>query len=89
MTQAEFDILTRKAVETSENFDEVIEDVVREDSFGGVLTAKAERRQKEREGISSDEELSPAEKRSLDAEKRAAWRKARLKSLENVISTLI
>merc|ERR1711981_327340 len=27
--------------------------------------------------------LSPAEKRSIEAERRAAWRKARLKSLEN------
>ena len=31
-----------------------------------------------------DENLSPAEKRSMEAERRAAWRKARLKSLENV-----
>ena len=31
-----------------------------------------------------DENLSPAEKRSIEAERRAAWRKARLKSLENV-----
>ena len=31
-----------------------------------------------------DESLSPAEKRSIEAERRAAWRKARLKSLENV-----
>ena len=28
--------------------------------------------------------LSPAEKRALDAERRAEWRKARLRSLENV-----
>ena len=34
-----------------------------------------------------DESLSPAEKRSKEAERRAAWRKARLKSLENVSST--
>ena len=30
--------------------------------------------------------LSPAEKRALDAERRAEWRKARLRSLENVSS---
>ena len=30
--------------------------------------------------------LSPAEKRAQDAEKRAEWRKARLRSLENVSS---
>ncbi|XP_054003546.1 protein lap4 isoform X2 [Hylaeus anthracinus] len=54
-----------------------------------VRTAKAERRLKERlvqEGIISDEDeeshLSPAEQRVLRAEKRAAWRQARLKSLE-------
>ncbi|XP_026668328.1 protein lap4 isoform X4 [Ceratina calcarata] len=55
-----------------------------------VRTAKAERRLKERlaqEGIivsDEDEEshLSPAQQRALRAEKRAAWRQARLKSLE-------
>ncbi|CAL7934178.1 unnamed protein product [Xylocopa violacea] len=54
-----------------------------------VRTAKAERRLKERlaqEGRISDEDeesqLSPAEQRALRAEKRAAWRQARLKSLE-------
>ncbi|XP_070155548.1 protein lap4 isoform X5 [Polyergus mexicanus] len=54
-----------------------------------VRTAKAERRLKERliqEGLISDEDeehlLSPAEQRTLRAEKRAAWRQARLKSLE-------
>lgn len=39
-------------------------------------------------GIVSDEnnkELSPSEQRSLNAEKKAAWRQARLKSLEQVI----
>merc|ERR1712223_1896684 len=62
-------------------------------------TAKGERRLREkveREGIDNlpeeeqaaiaeamDENLSPAEKRSMEAERRAAWRKARLKSLEN------
>ncbi|KAK0178982.1 hypothetical protein PV327_007813 [Microctonus hyperodae] len=54
-----------------------------------VRTAKAERRLKERmiqEGLISDDDeeshLSPAEQRALKAEKRAAWRQARLKSLE-------
>ncbi|KAL6262507.1 hypothetical protein P5V15_005306, partial [Pogonomyrmex californicus] len=54
-----------------------------------VRTAKAERRLKERliqEGLISDEDeehlLSLAEQRTLRAEKRAAWRQARLKSLE-------
>ncbi|KAG8037707.1 hypothetical protein G9C98_005918 [Cotesia typhae] len=56
-----------------------------------VRTAKAERRLKEKlkeEGLISDEDeeshLSPAEQRALRAEKRAAWRHARLKSLEQV-----
>jgi len=53
-----------------------------------VRTAKAERRLKEkmqREGLELSEEekkLSPAEQRVLQAKKRAAWREARLKSLE-------
>ncbi|KAL4149191.1 hypothetical protein QTP88_003189 [Uroleucon formosanum] len=53
-----------------------------------VRTAKAEKRMKERlnqEGIicnESNKELSPSEQRSLNAEKKAAWRQARLKSLE-------
>ncbi|XP_046396097.1 protein lap4-like isoform X3 [Ischnura elegans] len=63
-----------------------------------VRTAKAERRMKERmkqEGIpaenyketdtntpTGERKLSPAEERALKAEKRAAWRQARLKSLE-------
>ncbi|XP_063995434.1 protein lap4-like isoform X3 [Diachasmimorpha longicaudata] len=56
---------------------------------GIVRTAKAERRFKEKliqEGLISDDDeessLSPAEQRALRAEKRAAWRQARLKSLE-------
>ena len=36
----------------------------------------------------ADTSLSPAEKRAKDAERRAAWRKARLKSLENVSQAL-
>jgi hypothetical protein len=53
-----------------------------------VRTAKAERRLKDKlreEGLLTDEDdgpLSPAEERALRAEKRAAWRAARLKSLE-------
>ncbi|XP_071746347.1 protein lap4 isoform X13 [Lepeophtheirus salmonis] len=56
------------------------------DPFAGVHTAKAERRIREKleaEGISISDDLSPTEKRAADAEKRAAWRKARLKSLED------
>ncbi|XP_024214873.1 protein lap4 isoform X10 [Halyomorpha halys] len=57
-------------------------------SMGSIRTAKAERRMKERliqEGLLSDDDekdLSPAEQRARKAEKRAAWRQARLKSLE-------
>lgn len=53
-----------------------------------MRTAKAEKRLKDRmreEGLLTDEDetpLSPAEERALRAEKRAAWRAARLKSLE-------
>ncbi|XP_045119891.1 protein lap4-like isoform X4 [Portunus trituberculatus] len=49
--------------------------------MSGVRTAKAERRVKGTE--EEEEHLSPAEKRRLEAEKRAAWRQARLRSLEN------
>lgn len=64
-------------------------------NIGIVRTAKAERRLKEQmreEGLLTDEddkELSPAEERALRAEKRAAWRQARLKSLEQVSYTCI
>lgn len=58
-------------------------------TIGIVRTAKAERRLRDRlreEGLLTDEDeaasLSPAEERALRAEKRAAWRQARLKSLE-------
>ncbi|KAF2904406.1 hypothetical protein ILUMI_01771 [Ignelater luminosus] len=57
-------------------------------TIGVVRTAKAERRLRDRlreEGLLTDEDefnLSPAEERTLRAEKRAAWRQARLKSLE-------
>ncbi|XP_058035023.1 protein scribble homolog isoform X13 [Ahaetulla prasina] len=54
-----------------------------------VRTAKAERRHQERLRVQSPEllatlekELSPAERRALEAEKRAMWRAARMKSLE-------
>lgn len=56
-----------------------------------VRTAKAERRQQERLRMQSPElgeppaperALSPAERRALEAEKRALWRAARMKSLE-------
>lgn len=64
-------------------------------STGSIRTAKAERRLNEKmgkeglgraavdpSGLGMD--LSPSEQRALQAEKRAAWRKARLKSLEQV-----
>lgn len=57
-------------------------------TIGIVRTAKAEKRLKDKlreEGLLTDEDeppLSPAEERALKAEKRAAWRAARLKSLE-------
>ncbi|CAH0558630.1 unnamed protein product [Brassicogethes aeneus] len=57
-------------------------------SIGVIRTAKAEKRYRERlrdESLLTDEDenhLSPAEERALKAEKRAAWRAARLKSLE-------
>ncbi|XP_042875532.1 protein lap4-like isoform X13 [Penaeus japonicus] len=53
---------------------------------GVIRTAKAERRAQAREGHhvnNEEEQLSPADKRRAEAEKRAAWRQARLKSLEN------
>uniref|UniRef100_A0A671SVJ4 Protein scribble homolog n=1 Tax=Sinocyclocheilus anshuiensis TaxID=1608454 RepID=A0A671SVJ4_9TELE len=59
------------------------------ESVAPIRTAKAERRQQERLRMQSpelavvlDKELSPAEKRALEAEKRAMWRAARMKSLE-------
>ncbi|XP_033109060.1 protein scribble homolog [Anneissia japonica] len=58
-----------------------------------IRTAKAERRYYDKlksEGLSTDDSvnseeggLSPAELRSIQAEKRAAWRAARMKSLED------
>nr|XP_015209889.1 PREDICTED: protein scribble homolog isoform X19 [Lepisosteus oculatus] len=54
-----------------------------------IRTAKAERRHQERLRMQSpellvgqDKELSPAEKRALEAEKRAMWRAARPRGLE-------
>ncbi|XP_065145435.1 protein scribble homolog isoform X17 [Paramisgurnus dabryanus] len=59
------------------------------ESVAPIRTAKAERRLQERLrmespelAIAMDKELSPAEKRALEAEKRAMWRAARMKSLE-------
>ncbi|KAK7176221.1 hypothetical protein R3I93_000474 [Phoxinus phoxinus] len=59
------------------------------ESVAPIRTAKAERRQQDRLrmqspelAIAMDKELSPAEKRALEAEKRAMWRAARMKSLE-------
>ncbi|KAL1505725.1 hypothetical protein ABEB36_005223 [Hypothenemus hampei] len=56
--------------------------------IGIIRTAKAEKRWRDRqreEGLLTDEDdvgLSPAEERARRAEKKAAWRAARLKSLE-------
>uniref|UniRef100_A0A8C7WG34 Protein scribble homolog n=1 Tax=Oncorhynchus mykiss TaxID=8022 RepID=A0A8C7WG34_ONCMY len=67
------------------------EDDEEEDDLSGapIRTAKAERRQQERLRMQSpelapagDKDLSPSEKRALEAEKRALWRAARMKSLE-------
>ena len=82
---------------TSEEEQQQVQRQSSSSQFSMVHTAKAERRMKEkmeREGLTSpdggdsgehgDEGMSPAEKRAQDAEKRAAWRKARLRSLENV-----
>ncbi|XP_073399381.1 protein scribble homolog isoform X6 [Dendrobates tinctorius] len=58
------------------------------DGAAPVRTAKAERRLQERLRVQSPElteqemQLSPAERRALQAEKRAMWRAARMKSLE-------
>uniref|UniRef100_A0A673IZY3 Protein scribble homolog n=1 Tax=Sinocyclocheilus rhinocerous TaxID=307959 RepID=A0A673IZY3_9TELE len=59
------------------------------ESVAPIRTAKAERRQQERLRMQSpelavalDKELSPAEKRALEAEKRAMWRAARPCGLE-------
>ncbi|XP_072544185.1 protein scribble homolog isoform X14 [Salminus brasiliensis] len=59
------------------------------ESAAPIRTAKAERRHQDRLrmqspelAVATDKELSPAEKRALEAEKRAMWRAARMKSLE-------
>jgi len=39
--------------------------------------------------IENNKELSPSEQRALNAEKKAAWRQARLKSLEQVMKYII
>ena len=55
-----------------------------EPAVAPIRTAKAERRHQERLRLQSpelaaapDQDLSPAEKRALEAEKRAMWRAAR------------
>ncbi|XP_033964581.1 protein scribble homolog isoform X4 [Pseudochaenichthys georgianus] len=60
------------------------------DSAAPIRTAKAERRHQERLrmqspelSVASDKDLSPAEKRALEAEKRAMWRAARPCGLED------
>ncbi|XP_066056244.1 protein scribble homolog isoform X1 [Chamaea fasciata] len=62
------------------------------DAAAPVRTAKAERRHQERLRMQSpellgaqDKELSPAERRALEAEKRAMWRAARSSALEDSI----
>lgn len=57
------------------------------ESAAPIRTAKAERRHQERMRVQSpelsvvlDKDLSPAEKRALEAEKRAMWRAARYSS---------
>ncbi|XP_064410037.1 protein scribble homolog isoform X1 [Latimeria chalumnae] len=62
------------------------------DSSAPIRTAKAERRYQERLRMQSpelltaqDKDLSPAERRALEAEKRAMWRAARSKALEDDI----
>ncbi|XP_031439492.1 protein scribble homolog isoform X3 [Clupea harengus] len=59
------------------------------ESGAPIRTAKAERRHQERVrmqspelAVASDKDMSPSEKRALEAEKRAMWRAARMKSLE-------
>ncbi|XP_056155367.1 protein scribble homolog isoform X10 [Lampris incognitus] len=59
------------------------------ESAAPIRTAKAERRHQERLrmqspelAVASDKDLSPAEKRALEAEKRAMWRAARPYGLE-------
>ncbi|XP_053367242.1 protein scribble homolog isoform X21 [Clarias gariepinus] len=59
------------------------------ESAAPIRTAKAERRHQDRIrmqspelSVASDKELSPAEKRALEAEKRAMWRAARPYGLE-------
>ncbi|XP_033848965.3 protein scribble homolog isoform X4 [Acipenser ruthenus] len=62
------------------------------ESGAPIRTAKAERRYQERMRMQSpelhnaqDKDLSPAEKRALEAEKRAMWRAARPRGLEDDI----
>uniref|UniRef100_A0A8C8CUX3 Protein scribble homolog n=1 Tax=Oncorhynchus tshawytscha TaxID=74940 RepID=A0A8C8CUX3_ONCTS len=66
-----------------------LEEMYPGESGAPIRTAKAERRQQERLRMQSpelapagDKDLSPAEKRALEAEKRAMWRAARPYGLE-------
>ncbi|XP_071746350.1 protein lap4 isoform X16 [Lepeophtheirus salmonis] len=93
MSQAEINLLSHSTSYIPSLDSDIDEDdfshsssLEKHDPFAGVHTAKAERRIREKleaEGISISDDLSPTEKRAADAEKRAAWRKARLKSLED------
>ncbi len=96
--QIEADEAADKAIDLHEQLDGVlVRKASQNEAVQLVHTAKAERRMREkaeREGeameeLGGGEDMSPAAKRALDAERRAAWRKARLKSLENVSSVKV
>nr|XP_045596053.1 protein scribble homolog isoform X4 [Procambarus clarkii] len=84
---SEYDHRKYNDYDLKEGLREIIEDdnSKRSNNEPGIIrTAKAERRAQSREGqVKEEEQLSPADKRRVEAEKRAAWRQARLKSLEN------
>ncbi|XP_069187985.1 protein lap4 isoform X18 [Procambarus clarkii] len=84
---SEYDHRKYNDYDLKEGLKEIIEDdnSKRSNNEPGIIrTAKAERRAQSREGqVKEEEQLSPADKRRVEAEKRAAWRQARLKSLEN------
>uniref|UniRef100_A0A8U7MQM0 Protein scribble homolog n=1 Tax=Corvus moneduloides TaxID=1196302 RepID=A0A8U7MQM0_CORMO len=82
-------LLLEEEAEEDEEVRQVPSLVGMADPGAPVRTAKAERRHQERLRMQSPEllsgqekELSPAERRALEAEKRAMWRAARMKSLE-------
>ncbi|CAB4068059.1 SCRIB [Lepeophtheirus salmonis] len=99
MSQAEINLLSHSTSYIPSLDSDIDEDdfshsssLEKHDPFAGVHTAKAERRIREKleaEGISISDDLSPTEKRAADAEKRAAWRKARLKSLEDASISVV